>query len=114
MDIRLKVSNSIRYVALGAITVLMGCASIDQGPPPNAKHVEVMGRIWTVQANTDRSNAFIAWRDNNNLNPFGRPVALRTPQAVTALETATGCKVVPGRIYQTTSARYYADMACPG
>jgi ABC-type Fe3+-hydroxamate transport system substrate-binding protein len=101
------------FLLLGMTVFLTGCAEnpFDTGTEPRL--VEVMGRTWTVEPNPHRTNAFVAWRDNNNLNPFGRPVALRTPQAVTALELATGCKVVPGRIYQNTSAEYFADMACP-
>ncbi|MEY8829470.1 hypothetical protein AB9K34_13835 [Sedimentitalea sp. XS_ASV28] len=93
--------------------LLAGCAEGPVLAAPEVRQVEVLGRIWTVSSVPERPNAFVASRDNNNLNPFGRPAALRTPQAVKALETATGCKVIPGRIWQDTTAQYHADMVCP-
>ncbi len=93
---------------------LTGCAELQLPGQRDIKQVNVLGRTWTVSSVPHRPNAFVASRDNNNLDPFGRPVALRTPQAVSALELATGCKVVPGRIWQDTTAAYHADMACPG
>ncbi|MDU9005067.1 hypothetical protein [Sedimentitalea todarodis] len=97
----------------GMLLAFAGCTEFQLSGKPDGKQVEVLGRTWTVSSVADRPNAFVAWRDNNNLNPFGRPVALRTPQAVRALELATGCKVVPGRLWQDTTAEYHADMACP-
>lgn len=97
----------------GMMLALTGCAEVQLTGKPDVKQVQVLGRTWTVSTVPQRPNAFVAWRDNNNLNPFGRPVALRTPQAVKALELATGCKVVPGKLWQDTSAEYHADMACP-
>lgn len=99
---------------LALALVVTGCADMPLMAEPEVKQVEVLGRTWTVSGVPDRPNAFVAARDNNNLNPFGRPAALRTPQAVRALESATGCKVVAGRLWQDTMARYHADMACPG
>lgn len=98
---------------IGMVLALAGCADFQLYGTSEVKQVEVLGRTWTVSDVPDRPNAFVASRDNNNLNPFGRPAALRTPQAVKALELATGCKVVPGKLWQDTSAEYHADMACP-
>lgn len=103
--------RAIAFILLGI--TLSGCAEYDLSGAPEPKQVQVLGRTWTVTEVADRPNTFVASRDNNNLNPFGRPVALRTPQAVRALQLATGCKVVPGKIWQDTSATYHADMACP-
>lgn len=105
--------GSARTLILGVTLILTGCAEFAPDSTREARQVQVMGRTWTVVPDGDRTNAFVAWRDNNNLNPFGRPAALRTPQAVRALQAATGCTVVPGRIYQTDSAEYHAEMACP-
>lgn len=106
-------TGTFTRLIFGMALALTGCAEFGLSGKPDVKHVQVLGRTWTVSNVPDRPNAFVAWRDNNNLNPFGRPVALRTPQAVKALELATGCKVVPGRLWQNTSAEYHADMACP-
>lgn len=113
MDIRVISPVTAKLLVLGAVLAIAGCAETGIFDKPEVQQVQVLGRTWTVENVPERPNAFVAWRDNNNLNPFGRPVALRTPQAVRALELATGCTVVPGRIWQDTSARYSADMACP-
>ncbi len=92
--------------------VLAGCTTADLTGSDNAKQVQVLGRTWTVVENPEKSDAFIATRDNNNLQPFGKPVARRTPQAVRALELATGCKVIRETLWQNVSADFYADVAC--
>jgi hypothetical protein len=94
--------------------VVAGCAAPGPFAQSDVKQVQVLGRTWTVTEVPQRTNAFVAQRDNNNLQPFGKPVALMTPQAVRALETATGCKVVAGKLWQDVSARFHAEMACPG
>ena len=104
----------MKPLSLTVALVLAGCAAPGPFSQTETKEVQVMGRNWTVTTVPQRPNAFVAQRDNNNLQPFGKPVALLTPQAVRALETATGCKVVQGRLWQDVSARYHADMACPG
>ncbi|MBK0326483.1 hypothetical protein I5535_04165 [Rhodobacteraceae bacterium F11138] len=76
--------------------------------------VQVLGRTWTVSENPKQPDSYVAFRDNNNLNPFGKPVARRTPQAVRALELATGCKVIPGTLWQTVGAEFHAKMRCNG
>ncbi|MBJ6371323.1 hypothetical protein [Sedimentitalea arenosa] len=106
----MKTPILLTALALG----VAGCSTTNPFDPPESTQVQVMGRTWTVTAEPDRANAFVAERDNNNLNPFGGPAAQRTPQAVRALQLATGCKVVPGRISQDVGAIYHADMACPG
>ena len=96
----------------GVVLVLAGCTTPVLFDEPESKQVQVLGRTWTVTETPDKPGSFVARRDNNNLQPFGRPAALRTPQAVRALELATGCKVVPGKLWQNTSAEYHAEMAC--
>lgn len=93
--------------AFGGVTRLRA----EYGEP--VKQVVVLGRTWSVSQSRDKANAYRAVRDNNNLNPFGKPVARRTPQAVRALELATGCRVIAGTLWQNPSAEYFADMACP-
>lgn len=104
----------MKAIYLIAFLGVAGCTAADFQGQSVSKDVQVMGRTWTVTENPKIPNAYEAQRDNNNLQPFGKPVALRTPQAVRALQLATGCKVVPGQIRQDVSARYYANMACPG
>ena len=101
----------ILITALGVTGCSTAQFSFDQ---TESEQVSVLGRTWTVTADPKRVNTFMAERDNNNLQPFGRPAALRTPQAVRALQLATGCKVVSGRISQNVAAVYTADMNCPG
>ncbi|MFD3189795.1 hypothetical protein ACFMPD_05905 [Sedimentitalea sp. HM32M-2] len=91
---------------------LAGCTTPVWTDQRVQKQVQVLGRTWTVTPDAKKPDAYIASRDNNNLNPFGKPVARRTPQAVRALELATGCKVVPGTLSQNVSAEFRADMAC--
>lgn len=93
--------------------LLAGCTSTDIFSSEEAKQVQVLGRTWTVVRNPEKADAYVATRDNNNLQPFGKPVARRTPQAVRALEMATGCKVVRGTLWQNVSADFYADVTCP-
>ena len=105
-------TGAFTSATLGILLAVSGCADFQFSGKTDVKQVQVLGRTWTVSTVPHRPNAFVASRDNNNLNPFGRPVALRTPQAVRALELATGCKVIPGKIWQDTMAEYHADMAC--
>ncbi len=105
----------LKAAALGAGLALSGCTTVPWSTGETvSKEVQVLGRTWTVTELPGVTNGYIARRDNNNLNPFGRPAALRTPQAVRALQTATGCRVVRGKLWQNTSAEYYAEMSCPG
>ena len=102
----------MKTLTLITVLVLAGCSDVALFEQPETKQVQVLGRTWTVTETTEKPGSYVARRDNNNLQIFGKPVALRTPQAVKALELATGCKVVPGTLWQDVSAEYYADMAC--
>ncbi len=104
-------TKSSALVLGGALIAAAGTA---QAGPSEPRQVQVMGRTWTVSEDPDRPNGYVAVRDNNNLNPFGKPVARRTPQAVRALERATGCKVIRGSLWQTVGAEFHAQMACGG
>ena len=111
---------ALTTLMLGPLFGLTACTQFEQewmafqaSFQPEPHYVTVMGRTWTVtQYDHDRPNAWKAVRDNNNLNPYGRPAAPRTPQAVQALQQATGCRVIPATLYQNTSAEFYADMSC--
>ena len=99
-------------IALTGSLIAVGFAAPGMAAKAEVAQVQVLGRTWTVSQNRKKPNAYVASRDNTNLNPFGKPVARRTPQAVRALELATGCKVVPGTLWQTVGAEFHADMAC--
>jgi hypothetical protein len=82
------------------------------GEQPGTKYVKVLGRTWTVYPSAEQTNVYIAQRDNLDLNPYGAPSALRTPQAVRAIEQATGCGVLHASMIQDTSARFFASVNC--
>lgn len=77
------------------------------------KTVVVRGRTWTIEQGKKRPNSFRASRDNNNLNPFVSPAAPLPPQAVSAIQQATGCKVIPSSMWENPSAVFFADVTCP-
>jgi len=80
--------------------------------PPDVEYVKVLGRTWTVYPVKDQPSVYAAKRDNLDLNPFGAPPARRTPQALRAIETATGCRVVRSTMVQDTTARFFASVVC--
>ncbi len=97
---------------LAGSLIATGLAAPAVAGKAEVRQVQVLGRTWTVTADPKQPGSYVAWRDNNNLNPYGKPVARRTPQAVRALELATGCRVVPGSLRQNVAAEYRAVMAC--
>ncbi|AVO38980.1 hypothetical protein [Pukyongiella litopenaei] len=107
-------------MTLPLLFALPACESLDTAFGANempAREVVVLGRTWTVtqEAPPEFEGGPATWsaiRDNNNLNPYGKPVARRTPQAIQALTQATGCQIVPGTLSQNTWAKYYAKMRC--
>lgn len=76
------------------------------------KAVQVLGHTWTVSPAKNKTAAYVAVRDNNDNRLFGIPAVRRTPQAVRAIELATGCKVERTTMVQDTSARFYASVTC--
>ena len=108
-------------IALMAFVLgLAGCAEFEEtmiAPFSGAKwtdtkQVSILSRTWAVSHSVDNSLAIKAVRDNNNLNPFGKPVKRRTIQAIRAIEQGTGCKVVRSTLYQNVSAEFFATVAC--
>ena len=108
----------MKNLALVFVLALSGCAVtepllvIPAEPAVAAKTVELRGRTWTVSQVGEDPNSYTASRDDNNLNPFGYPAARRSPQAVKAIELATGCRVLHATLWQDTTARFYADVTC--
>lgn len=112
----------MRLTALLALTLtLSACDQFESdwnrligGRDPEARQVQVMGRTWTVSRNlTGSSGAWMAVRDNNNFDPFGRPAYPRDLQAAQAFHAATGCRVIGSSFYKNTMAEYFADLSCP-
>lgn len=100
--------------ACGPTTYNIGGAFLDGAKyDKTVTSVVVRGRTWTVARSKERPNNYRATRDNNNLNPYVLPAAQLTPQAVSALQLATGCKVIASSVRQNLSAQYFADMSCP-
>ena len=79
---------------------------------PGTEYVTVLGRTWTVYPSPDQPGVYVAQRDNLDLNPYGAPSARRSPQAVRAIQLATGCRVVSSTMIQDTSARFFASVVC--
>lgn len=112
----------MKYPVLALTMLLSACSYADTNkywatqlaPPvvPGTKYVQVLGRTWTVSPVADQAAVFMAVRDNNNNEMFGKPVARRTLQAIRAIETATGCRVVQSTVAQDTSARFFASVVC--
>jgi hypothetical protein len=114
----------MKYVILTVAALLSACtypelpnenvwsSRLDTALPPETEYVKVLGRTWTVYPVEDHAGVFAAQRDNLDLNPYGAPVARRTPQAVRAIELATGCRVVRSSLVQDTSARFFASVIC--
>jgi hypothetical protein len=79
---------------------------------PGTEYVKVLGRTWTVYPSPEQTAVYVAQRDNLDLNPYGAPSARRSPQAVRAIQQATGCRVVHSTMIQDTSARFFASVVC--
>lgn len=112
----------MKYLALAIASLLSACSyqeaqqfwteQVVATVPPGTKYVKVLGRTWTVSPLKDQPSAYVAQRDNLDLNPYGAPAVRRTPQAVRAIQLATGCRVVRSTVTQDTSARFFASVAC--
>ena len=99
--------------ALALAVILSGCDELPAINEQPSKSVNVLGRTWAVTQIVDQPPTFKAVRDNNNLNPYGPPAALRTTQAIRAMESATGCKVILSTMYQNMSGNFFSEMSCP-
>ena len=80
--------------------------------PKGIKYVQVLGRSWAVFPAPWLTDVYVAQRDNLDLNPYGAPPYRRTPQAIRAIELATGCKVVKSDVVRHVTARYFASVDC--
>lgn len=109
-----------KIVLMAFVLGVAGCAEFEDtmiapftGKDWNeASQVSVWGRTWAVSRSTNNPLSIKAVRDNNNLNPFGKPVKRRTIQAIHAIEQGTRCKVVRHSIYQNVSAEFFATVIC--
>ena len=112
----------MKYAILAVAALLVACTeqeAQDFWPtqlatqvPPGTEYVKVLGRTWTVYPLKDQPSVYAAKRDNLDLNPYGAPTVRRTPQAVRAIEQATGCRVVRSTMTQDTTARFFASVVC--
>ncbi|HBS51175.1 MAG TPA: hypothetical protein DEA05_14340 [Rhodobacteraceae bacterium] len=111
-----------RLLLAASVIALAGCAQVSaewnalvESLHPERQIVAVNGRNWVVaprETGRDAGPTWVAVRQDD-LDPFGRLGQPRTPEAVRALELGSGCRVVPGTLFQTPSADFFADMACP-
>ncbi len=112
----------MRFLILAIVTLLSACTEQEaQSWWPSQlatedqleiTHVKVLGRTWSVYPANEAKTVYGAYRDNLDLNPFGAPVARRSPQAAQAIELATGCKVARSKMVQDTTARFFATVSC--
>lgn len=112
----------MKYVVLAVAFLLSACSyqeaeqywagQLATPVPPGTEYVKVLGRTWTVSPVADQNSVYVAQRDNLDLNPYGAPAVRRSPQAVRAIELATGCRVAKSSMIQDISARFFASVAC--
>jgi hypothetical protein len=82
--------------------------------PKGIKYVQVLGRSWAVFPfpGSEFPDVYVTQRDNLDLNPYGAPPYRRTPQAIRAVELATGCKVDKANVVRHVTARYFTSVDC--
>lgn len=100
-----------RIVLLSVLTL----AACDTAPVVNeqpTRSVHVMSRTWAVSQVSDQPVIWKAMRDFNDLDPYGPPAALRTIQAIRAIESATGCRVIRSSMYQNISGQFFSQVTC--
>ncbi|WP_241525610.1 hypothetical protein [Pseudophaeobacter leonis] len=78
-----------------------------------AKHVNVLGRAWSVEPAEEAPGFYRATRLNNEMEPFRPPAVLSVRQAIRAIKGATGCSANLDTIYRTISGSYYTTLICP-
>ncbi|MFC3117467.1 hypothetical protein [Jhaorihella thermophila] len=105
-------SPALAALLLLSASFLNACDALPVANEQPTKTVTVMGREWAVVQVGEEPATWKAVRDNNGLNPFGRPAASRTLQATRAINAATGCRVVRSTMYQTDTGAFYVQVAC--
>ena len=82
-----------------------------EGPPMD---VSVLGRNWRVNqvAETPPTYRAARWLNDASYQPFGKPVEIKTVQAISAIETATGCRVDRDSLYRDVGDYFYAQVVC--
>lgn len=106
---------SIALLLAGTLA-LGACDQVDSlsfGPTYPTKSVTVFSRTWAVTQVAEAPVTYRATRDWNNLNPFGRPARPRTGQAVSAIQQATGCRVIRQSMYQNIEGQFFSQVSCP-
>ncbi|WP_164659712.1 hypothetical protein [Tropicibacter sp. Alg240-R139] len=100
-------------VLLAALAVA-GCEATNLTKPEYpTKSVGVMSRTWEVVQVADTPVIYRATRDWNNLNPYGPPPRRRSVQAATAIQQATGCRVIWSTMYEKITGQFYSQVSCP-
>ncbi|MFV0512384.1 MAG: hypothetical protein ACK5MY_01930 [Jhaorihella sp.] len=100
-----------RLILVSALA-LSACDAVPVTTDHPTQGVEVMSRTWAVARVADTPAIYRAVRDTNNLNPYGPPAALRTIQAIRAIEAATGCRVDRSTLVQNISGHFFSQVAC--
>jgi len=112
----------MKFLAVSAVLILSACGlmgtpnnwagQLEFAEPAGTKYVTVLGQSWAVFPAGGFDSVYVAQRDNLDLNPYGAPHYRRTPQAIRAIELATGCRVNRSDIVQNITARYFASVTC--
>lgn len=100
-----------RLVLLSALA-LAACDTVPVTNEQPTRIVHVMSRTWAVVQVSEQPVIWKAVRGFNNLNPYGPPAALRTTQAIRAIETATGCRAIRSSMYQNISGEVFSQVNC--
>ena len=111
-----------KFLAFTAVVLLSACSSgspandwvgrLATGEPAGTKYVDVRGHSWAVFPVKGQPSVFGAQRDNLNYNLYGAPPYRRAPQAIQAIELATGCRVRRDDLAEFITARFYASVVC--
>ena len=74
--------------------------------------VTISGREWTVNQISTEPLYYRAVRETGDYFFFGPPARTKTSQAISALQTATGCRVIGSTLYKNVSDHFIAQMDC--
>lgn len=102
----------MKRLILVAALALSACEDMPVTAGHPTRGVQVMSRTWAVTQVGDAPAIYRAVRDTNDFNPYGPPAALRTIQAIRAIEAATGCRVDRSTLVQNISGHFFSQVVC--
>jgi hypothetical protein len=104
----------MRLAGIIFTAALASCASAALATT-DIRRVETLQRVWDVTQVADVPLTFKAVRQPmpDSFFFFGPPARLKTIQATSAIEAATGCRVLRSSMYQNISAEFFSQVTCP-